>query len=120
MPSSSDVPYGHEVDALIEEFLKASGSSFMHYSMPKAREEMREVMTRAMMWKPEQPKPVATAERLPTADDADCKGNVWAYDVDFKRWDLRGWQYTCRDVAKRYWLPTGLTLPPTPTEAGGE
>ena len=47
---TKSIPYGHEVDGFIDEFLKASGSSFGHYSIAATIEKMRDIMTRAMMY----------------------------------------------------------------------
>lgn len=66
-PSLTEItPHGHEIDAYIEEFLKASGSSFMNYSMASAREKMRDVMTRAMMYMSdnEQPEQAQTFRQI--------------------------------------------------------
>lgn len=62
----------------------------------------------------EQPAPIPTSERLPTEADADCHGRVWVYGLDKDRWIMTHWMNAKRGD---YWLPTGLTLPPTPGDS---
>lgn len=66
----------------------------------------------------EQTKPVACSERMPTAEDADPFGCVRSYNTSLKKWALLRW--STAGGADSHWLPTGLTMPQTPTEASGE
>lgn len=137
------MPYGHDIDAYIEEFLKAAGSSFMHYSLPSSRERMRDVMTRAMMHMAKTaPRPVPTGGWQPIENAPNYKyvlvhyakhitdlDQNWTWDENSERtfvakrendlWRQDFGPDNFVIVEPTHWMPlpeppTGLQRPPDP------
>lgn len=58
------------------------------------------------MSNPERQKPIRTAERFPTAKDANANGEVWAWDVLTQTWHQWRWHSVsaCLDTWT-HWAP---------------
>jgi len=92
------------------------------------RDEPRPVPTRPTgktMWtetmpdRRKQQRTIPTSERLPTKEDSDYAGYVFAFTAFTKEWVFQHWMHIAAcPKAYTHWQPTGLQRPTVPTEAG--